>query len=113
VSSIVALEMPHPQRSAKLPAQPRQPAQPSEQSDQDSQDDQGKFVEIPLRPSSQIQSASYNATTLDLVVSFVSGAVYLYHNVDQTALGGWPSAESAGKYFYYNIRSSFDYERLD
>jgi hypothetical protein len=93
---------------------PRAPGKPVEDPPRiDAQDDAQQLISIPLRPSSQIASAMYDPKLLELIVEFVSGAVYKYSNVDQVAIAGWSSADSPGKYFIANIKEAgFAYERL-
>ena len=95
---------------------PRPPGKPVEDPiDAEVQnEDQGQFVNIPIAASTQIASVDYNATTLDLIVRFQSGATYHYRNVDQASIAGWSSAQSPGIYFNQNVKNAgFDYERLD
>lgn len=48
----------------------------------------------------------------DLFVRFMGGQVYKYARVPFTAVKAMLEADSIGKYFSQNIRTSFAYEKL-
>lgn len=71
--------------------------------------------------SSNIAAAGYIAGQLvpgfswferKLFVRFVSGDVYVYHNVPREIWNAWLAAPSKGSYHYANIRKSFSYEKV-
>lgn len=53
---------------------------------------------MPELKSSNLQSAEYDPTTSELVVTFRSGASYAYSGVDQAAYDDLLTATSPGKY---------------
>ncbi len=57
--------------------------------------------------SSSIQSASYDADSGTLVITFTSGTRYRYSGVPQSTFEGLKNAASAGTYFARNIRNSY------
>lgn len=79
-------------------------------------DDKEEFsdanAQLELRPSSTIQSAAYWKNRQYLVVSFKSGHTYSYIGVPLEIIIRWEQAGSAGSFFYYNIRTSFGYQKL-
>lgn len=72
--------------------------------------DQNKQLSLP--GSSTIQSAAYWPSKKYLVVSFKSGHTYSYNGVDIPVILNWEQASSAGSFFYYNIRTSFRYQKM-
>lgn len=68
--------------------------------------------QLSLKPSSTIQSAAYWADRQYLVVSFKSGHTYSYDKVSLRTIMDWQHAGSAGSYFYYNIRTSYSYQKM-
>ena len=69
-------------------------------------------TQVPLKASSTIQSAAYWPDRKYLVVSFKSGGSYSYQGVPVETILAWQDASSAGSFFYYNIRTSFRYQKL-
>ncbi len=65
-----------------------------------------------LPPSSTIQTATYYPDKDYLTVSFKSGGQYSYQDVPMEVVGAWMRASSAGSHFYYNIRTSFRYQKV-
>lgn len=68
--------------------------------------------QLQLKASSTIQSAAYWPKKQYLLVSFKSGHTYSYQGVGQTVLEYWEGAASAGSFFYYNIRTSYPYQKV-
>jgi len=67
-------------------------------------------------PSSNIEKVQYFTDTKILQVEFTSGAVYQYQNVpeekyQQMIINGALGA-SVGSYFYYSIRTSYNYKKI-
>ncbi len=62
--------------------------------------------------SSNIKSFWYSRKTHTLTVAFVGGRAYRYYNVPPAVVTGLYIAPSHGRYFYYNIRTSYNYERI-
>jgi hypothetical protein len=69
-------------------------------------------TQLSVKASSTIQSAAYFTKKEYLVVSFKSGHTYSYSGVPVAVVRRWEGASSAGSYFYYNIRTSFSYQKL-
>lgn len=69
-------------------------------------------TQLSLKSSSTIQAAAYFTKKEYLVVSFKSGHTYSYSDVPVSVVRRWESAASAGSYFYYNIRTSFSYQKM-
>lgn len=67
---------------------------------------------LSLPPSSTIQTATYWKKKKYLTVSFKSGSTYSYDDVPFNVIMAWRLAPSAGSFFYYNIRTKFDYRKV-
>lgn len=67
---------------------------------------------LELPPSSTIQTATYWPSRQYLTVSFKSGSTYSYNDVPFKVVVAWRMAPSAGSFFYYNIRTSFRYQKI-
>jgi hypothetical protein len=67
---------------------------------------------LELPPSSTIQTATYWPGRQYLTVSFKSGHTYSYDDVPFKVMVAWKMAPSAGSFFYYNIRTSFRYQKI-
>ena len=65
--------------------------------------------ELSLRPSSLVQSATYNTNTQELTVTLAGNRSYIYRSVPATTVESLTSAESVGAFFNQNIRSKFDW----
>ncbi|GAA5193613.1 KTSC domain-containing protein [Ferrimonas gelatinilytica] len=63
--------------------------------------------------SSALDSFGYSEISQILDVEFTSGSIYRYYAVPKSVVDGLHLAESKGRYFYYNIRTDFEYERLN
>ncbi len=79
--------------------------------DQDEKFDDAN-AQLSVRPSSTIQSAAYFTKKQYLVVSFKSGHTYSYSDVPVDVVRRWEKASSAGSFFYYNIRTAFNYQKM-
>jgi KTSC domain len=62
-------------------------------------------------PSTMIQHISYDETTRELHVTFVSGAAYTYYQVPKQVYGAFRDAFSKGQYFNANIKNRYDFRR--
>jgi hypothetical protein len=67
---------------------------------------------LELPPSSTIQTATYWPSRQYLTVSFKSGSTYSYDDVPFKVMVAWKMAPSAGSFFYYNIRTTFRYQKI-
>lgn len=86
-----------------------QPAKPQPQ-DLEQATLQSFTLELP--PSSTIQTATYWPSRQYLTVSFKSGSTYSYDDVPFKVMVAWKLAPSAGSFFYYNIRTTFKYQKI-
>lgn len=68
--------------------------------------------QLKLPASSTIQQAAYWPDKQYLLVNFKSGSTYDYQSVPVSVIERWESASSAGSFFYYNIRTSFQYKKV-
>lgn len=62
--------------------------------------------------SSNLRAVAYNRKTNKMTVWFKNGSVYGYINVPEYKLTALLSAPSKGHYFYYNIRTSYTYNKI-
>lgn len=62
--------------------------------------------------SSNLAAVNYNKRRKQLIIAFLDGSVYLYVAVPEAEYLALMKAESHGSYFYYNIRDSYDHERI-
>jgi isoleucyl-tRNA synthetase len=62
--------------------------------------------------SSNLLAVAYNRSTNIMTVWFKSGSVYRYWQVPDYKYESLLRAPSKGHYFYYNIRTSYVYERI-
>ncbi len=60
-----------------------------------------------LPKSSNISQVEYDSDEQTLDVTFQDARTYRYRNVPQTVFLGLQNAQSAGSYFYRQIRSSY------
>lgn len=66
-----------------------------------------------LKSSSAVGHIAYDDDAREMTVTFVTGRVYLYSDVDPDTFEDFIAAESKGRYFNARIRGKFDYkERL-
>ena len=66
---------------------------------------------MPALRSSNLASCDYSTETRTLSVTFKSGSVYTYADVDEATYQGLLTAPSAGRYFSDNIRDKFTYSK--
>jgi len=63
--------------------------------------------------SSSLAKVGYDPDYSVLKVQFKnSGEFYIYFDVPQSTYAELLNAESIGSYFYYNVRTSFEYEKV-
>jgi hypothetical protein len=62
--------------------------------------------------SSMINKAVYNFTEKTLNVEFSTGAIYQYHNVDESVYEDFCKSESQGKFLNEQIKNKFEYTKL-
>ena len=62
--------------------------------------------------SSNISSIGYDPGTGILEIEFKSGGIYQYSNVSTEVYQALLSAPSVGKFFYQNIKSSYEYSKI-
>jgi len=64
--------------------------------------------------SSALSRVGYDKREHVLVAEFKdSGAIYAYYDVPESVYNALLDADSIGNYFYYNVRTSYTYERLN
>lgn len=62
--------------------------------------------------SGMLASVDYNEAEQELIVEFNNGGEYKYSGVPKETYEALINAESVGKYFIANIKSSFPAEKL-
>ena len=65
-----------------------------------------------LMESTAIRKLKYNMDTQILRIWFVSHHVYDYYKVPESVVITLSQAQSKGHYFYYNIRTSYEFKRI-
>jgi hypothetical protein len=63
-------------------------------------------------PSTVIRSYEYDAATGTLLIRFVSGSVYAYHNVPQDVFEKLKQFREKGIFYNQEIKNKYEYERL-
>jgi hypothetical protein len=63
-------------------------------------------------PSSVIRRFSYDPERRELSVEFVTGRIYLYHDVPGREAEAFRAAESKGRYFNFHIRDHYGFREL-
>ena len=68
--------------------------------------------------SSNVESYGYDAENADLYVRFMAkgnspSSLYVYRNVEPDTYFAFMEAESKGKFIWSDIRSRYEYERLE
>jgi hypothetical protein len=61
--------------------------------------------------SSSIEAIRYDSDNTELYVQFISGATYVYSNVDESTVAEFLDADSKGSYFNRIIKPSYDYRQ--
>ena len=62
--------------------------------------------------SSNIASVGYDTTNSSLQIEFISGKVYEYYDVPQSAFDGLVNAGSPGGYFHAHIKNIYSYGEI-
>jgi len=62
--------------------------------------------------STAINRVEYDPKTLELIITFPDGREYQYNGVRPRRIERLMRADSHGSFFFYNIRTSFDYEEI-
>ena len=65
-----------------------------------------------LVTSSNLYAVGYDETDGTLQVEFHNGSIYEYYNVPDSDYQGLLDASSKGKYFYANIRNTYQDRQL-
>ena len=65
-----------------------------------------------LTRSTAIRKFKYNIEDKKLRIWFVSKGVYDYYNVPESVVITLAQAPSKGRYFYYNIRTTYEFRRI-
>ena len=71
----------------------------------------GKMIDVTIN-SSSLKSASYDALTEKLTVTFNSGAAYKYEQVPMLVFTKFRLAKSQGQYFNKTISPNFKFRKL-
>ena len=71
------------------------------------------MIETFIPSASNISEATYDSNEKTLKVTFQDARAYEYRGVPQTVwLGLQNAGRDAGKYFYRNVRSSYQYSEV-
>lgn len=62
--------------------------------------------------STAISRVEYDPKKLELIITFPDSREYIYYNVRPRRVERLMRADSHGSFFFYNIRTSFDYEEI-
>lgn len=62
--------------------------------------------------SSNVESVGFDEAQGNVVVRFLSGAVYIYKGVPQVEFEGLKNAPSVGSYLHKNFKGVYPYERI-
>jgi len=62
--------------------------------------------------SSNLDAVAYDRASLTLYIAFKGNRTYRYDGVPPSVFSQLMEAESKGRYFYYNIRGRYPYERI-
>lgn len=65
-----------------------------------------------FKNSSNIKSASYDVDTKDMTIIFKGDSKYVYRDIPVDLYKKFTEAESAGKFFYSNIRNHYKYSKM-
>jgi ABC-type branched-subunit amino acid transport system substrate-binding protein len=63
-------------------------------------------------PSSVISAMAYDATSLTLKITYVSGKVYEYRGVPETIYKEMKASGAKGIYLNHHIKGSYPFERI-
>lgn len=62
--------------------------------------------------STAISRVEYDPNTFELIITFPDGREYQYNGVRPRRVENLMKADSHGSFFFYNIRTSFDYDEI-
>jgi hypothetical protein len=62
--------------------------------------------------SSNIKSVGYEGDTKTLMVEFKNGSKYVYEDVPVELFEAFGKADSAGKFFFANVRGKYKFSRM-
>lgn len=62
--------------------------------------------------SSNLASVGYDAKNHILEIEFNHGRIYQYFDVPKEEYDALMSADSHGRYFIYNIKDAYEYDRI-
>lgn len=65
-----------------------------------------------FKNSSNIKSASYDVDTKDMTIIFKGDSKYVYRDIPVDLYKKFTESESAGKFFYSNIRNHYKYSKM-
>ncbi len=71
------------------------------------------MIETLSKPSSTIQSSTYDSANQELAISFHGGSTYKYRNVPQAVWLGMQNSSSVGEYHGRQIKGRYAYERME
>ena len=69
-------------------------------------------AQLLLMESAVIKRFKYNLKSKVLRVWFVSRHIYDYYDVPESVVISFGQAQSKGRFFYYNVRTSYDFSRI-
>lgn len=64
-------------------------------------------------PSTVVEHIDYDAAMLQLKITFLSGAIYVYYDVPQIVFDRFEKYKSKGTFLNRVIKNKFRYERLE
>ena len=64
-------------------------------------------------PSTVIEHIHYDATSRELKVHFLSGAIYVYYHVPQEVYDTFKKYKSKGTFLNKHIKDKYDYEKIN
>ena len=65
-----------------------------------------------FKNSSNIKNVSYDSNTKDMTIVFKRDSKYVYRDIPLDLYKKFTESESAGKFFYANIRNHYKYSKL-
>ena len=65
-----------------------------------------------FKNSSNIKSVSYDSDTKDMTTVFKGDSKYVYRDIPSDTYKKFTESNSAGKFFYSNIKNHYKYSKL-
>lgn len=65
-----------------------------------------------FKNSSNIKSVSYDSDTKDMTIVFKGDSKYVYRDISSDVYKKFTESNSAGKFFYSNIKNHYKYSKL-